>query len=146
MNKERARKLCFCRFSFPNISDDELLKSARTLSRTKIVFEGKELPYPENMTYFAEYVSGNVETVVVIGDESVIESYDERGGLYANAQYYFKDVKRARFLVFTNLALSMKSDSLSVKMKEIASKEEMPEWLGEYCFGVLTDIKQKESA
>jgi hypothetical protein len=145
MNEKKARRLYFCGFSFPSISDDELLKSARTLSRTKIVFEGKELPYPENMTYLAEYVSGTVETVVVIDDECVIESSDEGDGLYANAQYCFKDVERARFLVFTNVALSMKSDSFGFKMKEITSKEEMPEWLGEYYFKVLTDIKKKES-
>ena len=122
--KERPPlKKYFCRLSFPEFSKDELRRATRTLSRKPIIFDGKELPYPDNMSYFAEYWLGNVEIIVYIRDEEINQLYEEGKSVYAKAQI---DERLLPRLFFTNLILS--SEATHCKMKEIKKWEDMPRW------------------
>lgn len=122
--KERpSLKKYFCRLSFPEFSKDELERAARTLSGKPIIFDGKELPHPDNMSYFAEYWSGNVEIIVYIRDEEINLLYQEGKSVYAKAQI---DERLLPRLFFTNLILS--SEATPCKMKEIKKEEDMPSW------------------
>lgn len=116
-------KKYFCRLSFPDFSKDELERAARTLSCRPIIFDEKELPYPDNMSYFAEYWLGNVEIVVYIRDEEINRLYEEGKPIYAKAQIVESLLPR---LFFANLVLSL--EATPCKMKEIEKEEDMPSW------------------
>ena len=124
--KEKApRKRYFVSLSFPEFSQHEILLAARTLSHKPIVFDGNNLPYPDNMSYFGEYSSGNVEAIVYIRDEKINQLYEEEGYLYAKAEV---DERRLPRLFFTKLILSSKPTLSGFKMKPIEGKEDMPSW------------------
>ena len=114
-----------CRLSFPEFSQDEVMRGARTLSRTRIVFDGIELPYPDNMTFFAEYVSGIVEALVFIRNKEISEISKANKPLYAKAQI---DEKRLPRLFFTHLSISSKPVPSACVMKKVEKEEDMPKW------------------
>ncbi|MFX0209664.1 MAG: hypothetical protein ACFFDT_27030, partial [Candidatus Hodarchaeota archaeon] len=94
-----------------------------TLSHKPIIFNGKELPYPDNMSYFAEYWLGNVEIIVYIRDEEINQLYEEGKSVYAKAKINRRLLPR---LFFTNLILS--SEVTPCRMKEIKKEGDMPSW------------------
>jgi hypothetical protein len=71
---------------FPKMPKKELLRSARTLSERPIIFDGNELPYPDNKVYFADYFSGKVRTTLYIRDEDLNALFHKGITLYATVQ------------------------------------------------------------
>lgn len=125
IKQKSPRKLYSIRLSFPQFSQHELLLAARTLSRKPVIFNGKELPYPDNMSHFSEYWSGNVEAIVYIRDDEINQLYRNGKSVYAKAQINDKLLPR---LFFNNLILSSKPLPSGCKMKQIEREEDMPEW------------------
>jgi len=124
--KEKSpRKIYSIRLSFPEFSQHELLLAARTLSRKPVIFNGKELPFPDNICRFSEYWSGNVEAIVHIRDNEINQLYEKSKSVYAKAQI---DVKLLPRLFFTNLILGSKPLPSGCKMKRIKREEDMPKW------------------
>ena len=119
-------KKYFIRLSFPEFSQDEVERAARTLSRRPIIFNGNQISYPDNMTYDAEYVSGNVEAIVYIRNEKINELYEKGRPLYATAQINERYLPR---LILTNLILSSKVVPSGCRMKQIKKEEDIPRWL-----------------
>ena len=68
------------------IDEGELLMSARTLSGKPISFDGKRLPYPDNMVSFADYKQNHtIETIVYIRDDVLNAFFDRELQLFAIA-------------------------------------------------------------
>ena len=85
--KEKSiRETYVINISLPEIPKHELIMSARTLSRRPITFDGKQLPYPDNQVYFADYVSGKIETTLYIRDEELNGIFHKGTKLHATLE------------------------------------------------------------
>ena len=92
--------------SIPEISKEELKKSARTLSNRPILFNEKELPFPDNQVSFADFISGEIEATLHIRNEELSYLITNEVPLFAKAKtnvtpYYGN-------IIFTQLYLSSK--------------------------------------
>lgn len=124
LEEKPPTKKYFVKLSFPDYSQKEVKKAARTLSYKCIIFNGRLLD--SYNTVVAEYNEGNVEAVVSITDEEEInESYEKGKPLYAKAQIDEKYLPR---LFFAILILSSKVIPSGSKMKEIVKEEDYPRW------------------
>jgi len=125
IKEKQPRKEYLVSLSFPKFPQHEVLLAARTLSHKPILFNGKKLPYPDNMSYFGNYWSDNVEAIVYIRDRKINQLYEGGGFVYAKAQIDEKYLPR---LFFTMLILSSKPIPSGCKMKEIKTKQDKPSW------------------
>jgi hypothetical protein len=99
----------------PEISNKELLMSARTLSDKSIIFDGVELSYPDNKVKFADYISGKcIEIYLWTRDEVLNALLKKQITLYAKAQSTLTPFKRT---IFTTLILDSKRIPHSRKVR-----------------------------
>lgn len=107
--KEKSiRETYVINISLPEIPKHELIMSARTLSRRPITFDGKQLPHPDNQVYFADYVSGKIETILYIRDEELNGVFHKGTKLYATLETAPTTLSGS--LVFIRLILSSKKN------------------------------------
>lgn len=97
VNKEKIRELLekeikekpsleqhVFQLSLPKIDKNELLLSARTLCDKPITFDDVELPFPDNIVFFADYVSENkIEITLNIRVEVLNALFKKCMSLYA---------------------------------------------------------------
>jgi len=105
-NKVRSVEYYQAEFSLPKVSEEELVKSARTLCDRPIVFNSIQLSYPENTTLFSDYVDGLIKAEVQIADKEVMKIFNEGKSIYAKPEMdaqYFQLLKK---ILFTRLILS----------------------------------------
>jgi len=95
IKEKSVRETHIVRLVLPDVPKKELLKSARTLSDRPIIFDGKELPFPDNKVYFADYVSGKVEIMLHIRDE-------ELNGILRREMRLYATVETAPTICFRN--------------------------------------------
>ena len=76
------------------------------MSNRSIVFNGKELPYPDNEVFFADYVSGKIETTLYVRDEELSSLIGNRVPLFAKAKT--SETPYYKTIIFTQLFLSSK--------------------------------------
>lgn len=131
LNRKQPTRKYFCRLPFPSMSQEEIMRSARTLANRPIVFDGNGLPFPDNRVFFAEEASGDVEAIIYVRDREINELYDKKRTLYAKAD--FKKVtsmlhQDKQVPIFTTLLVSKTATHNSCKMKEIVRNEDYPEW------------------
>jgi len=106
--KEKSiRETHVVNISLAEIPKHELAMSARTLSRRPITFDGKQLPYPDDQVYFADYVSGKIETALYIRDEELNGILHKGTKLYATPETAPTIVLGS--LVFIRLILSSRN-------------------------------------
>jgi hypothetical protein len=110
-------KTYYVGLSFPDFPRDEILRAARTLADKPIIFSKKELPYPDNRVFFAEYVSGKVKATIYIRDEKVNELHEKGRSLYAKAEA--SETPAFRKLFFTHLILSSRRIANGSRVKQI---------------------------
>ncbi len=104
--KEKAPlKQHLIKIKIPEITNKELLLSARTLSRRPIMFDEMELPYSDNMVDFADYDSGGIDTYLVVRDETLNAILEKRIIMYAVAE---TELTPSNHEIFTKLILSTK--------------------------------------
>jgi hypothetical protein len=130
LSGEREQHIYFVKFEFPEISDDELLKSARTLTNRPVFLNERQLQIEEN-TVMGEYVSGKLEVVAFITDEETNNLHKTGTLLYGLAGYEIRHSyllkKDATF--FTHFSIYTEFLSNSVPLREITRAEDMPSWL-----------------
>jgi hypothetical protein len=118
--REKLPLKTYCvRLSFPDFPRDEILRAARTLTDKPIIFNGGELPYPDNRVFFAEYVSGKVKATIYIRDEKVNELHEKGKPLYAKTETSKTPIFQN--LLFTHLILGSRRVANGTRMKRIKS-------------------------
>ncbi len=100
----------------PEMEQNELKMSARTLSERPIVFDGIELPYTENKVDFADYLSGGIKTYLSIRDEVLNAILNKRIILYAVAK---TELTPSNDKIFTELILNSKHIPTSHKIQYV---------------------------
>jgi len=105
-NKIRSVEYYQAEFSLPNLSKEELLKSARTLSDRSVVFNNRQLPFPENTTSDSEYIDGLIKVEVQIADKEVMKLYNEGKAIYARPEIDARHLQFLKKILFIRLILS----------------------------------------
>lgn len=119
IKEKLIRETHIVKISLPEIRQHDLLRSARTLSQRPITFDGKELPYPDNEVYFADLVSGKVETTLHVRDEELNGAFRRKVRLYAKVETAPTPIYKN--VIFIHLILSSKKLPSGHQVETIAS-------------------------
>ena len=91
---------------FPNFDNDNVMRAARTLSEKPVVFNGRNLEYPKNKVFHAEYDkrTNEIQVVLISSEGGIRKVFDENRQIYASASVLSKHMPR---LFFSELILSV---------------------------------------
>jgi len=119
VSKEKEQHIYIAKFEFPQISNDELLKSARTLTDRPIFFDGRQLSMKDNRV-MGECESGKLEVVVFVTDEELNSVYKNRHQLFGLARYEIKHVEFFKIdaTLFTGFSINTENIPQSVPLRE----------------------------
>jgi len=105
MKMEETEDIYIFNLHVSGFSKDDILRSARTLSKKPIIINGRKLEHPKNGVFHAEYDgrTGDIMVVIVTSDEEIGEIYQKASPLYASASIFKKFLP---LFFFTELVLS----------------------------------------
>lgn len=103
---DKVRKIYVVTLSFDNLPEDGVLRAARSLSGCPIIFNGQELPHPNNEVCYAEHIhSTDMKAIVLVEDEELNMFCERDKPLYVTAKIYDKYYP---LFTFTALVVSTK--------------------------------------
>ncbi|UCC58841.1 MAG: hypothetical protein JSW14_02775 [Candidatus Bathyarchaeum sp.] len=105
MKMEKRKDIYIFNLRVSAFSKEDMLRSARTLSKKPITINGRKLKHPENIIFHAECDSRTKDIMIVLitDDEEIRNIYEKSSPLFASAVLFKEDLP---LFVFTEIVLS----------------------------------------